>query len=165
MLNTNATYPLIHRTHCARHRAYEHLRGYVVCDGLNGDDMTHAIEDMKTCLPTGFVGYNYILDEGGEGWMKEYGEGIKALEGGMEGSEEGGGKKKNKSKDDDTRRAQVMNCIEAMKINVEERVLNSMKVIETNEIETNKTALENWEVEEQAVWGIDCYTRGNIVER
>mmetsp|Transcript_5214 Transcript_5214/g.10393 ORF Transcript_5214/g.10393 Transcript_5214/m.10393 type:complete len:1956 (+) Transcript_5214:214-6081(+) len=140
-----------------KERTYDHLRGYVVCDGLNKDDMTHAIEDMKTCLPTGFVGYNYILDEGGEGWMKEYGEGIRALEGGVDDDGKG-------NKDEDTRRAQVTSCIEAMKVNVEERVLNSMKVTEMDEIETNKTAKENWEVEEQAVWGIDCYTRGNIVE-
>ena len=138
-------------------RMYEHLRGYVVCDGLNGDDKYHAIEEMKTTLPQGFVGYNYILDEGGEGWMKEYGQGIQALEDGVDGGV-------GNNKDEATRRAQVINCMEAMKVYVEERVLNSMNVIGGVEIETNKTANDNWEVEEQAVWGIDCYTRGNIVE-
>ena len=166
-------------------RKYERLSADTVCDGLSNVDKGIATYERKTSLPDSFVGISYRYDDTGqsEAWMKSV-----VDETGHNTQEKDDARKAAMAlaADDGVTRAQVVATMQTLLIGVQDKVMTERNVLHQHELrsvnwqvdqnEKRKkndfklqehsmepvTSEEVPEIVEQAVWGIDCYTRRNI---
>ena len=156
-------------------REYDRLQSNVICAGLGAVDDLSTSYELRTTLPNGFVGISYKYNDTGqsEGWMKSV-------------LDESSHDKKKKNKDDDSGdneykaakllaadegvvRAQVQATMQNLLIQVQDKVMTDAGILKAEELR-----VANWEssssdkhgtpeLVEQPVWGIDCYTRRNVM--
>ena len=161
-------------------RRYERLRKDVVSAGLSDLDERIASYELKTSLPDSFIGLSYRYDDTGqsEAWMQSVVE--------ESGVDTKGSQAKQAAEalaaDEGVVRAQVNATIQSLLIGVQDRVMTEMGVLQQPELvsanwiesedlmqedpmDQNRDGGENItpEIVEQPVWGIDCYTRRNIL--
>ena len=181
----------------------------VICDGLSPKDSSYAMYELETKLPDSFVGLAYTYDDAGqhsEMWMKTVANETtrtakvrrKRQKKGEEGSEDTStvSNKAAKAamalaKDDGVVRAQVQATMTTLLIQVQDRVMTDLGVMNHPEARSanwddgdrlrdydagagsgeariqqgtlSKSAGGLPQVAEQEVWGIDCYTRKNVM--
>ena len=138
-------------------------------------DRDAAEKKLTTSLPAGFVGVPYSYNDTGisEGWMKSFGGRLKALSSSaaerrtMREEEEESITQDLLENDAGVVKAQVASSMDSLLNAVVEGCMNDAAVIRQPEIVTTRTAVETGgvaTVSEQPVWGLDCYTRKNVVE-
>ena len=181
----------------------------VICDGLSPKDSSYAMHELETKLPDSFVGLAYTYDDAGqhsEMWMKTVANETtrtakvkrKRPKKGEEGSDDTSTVSNKAAKaamalatDDGVVRAQVQTTMTTLLIQVQDRVMTDLGVMNHPEARS-----ANWDdgdrlrdydtgagsgeamiqqgnlcksagglpqVAEQEVWGIDCYTRKNVM--
>lgn len=164
-------------------RRYERLTSDVVSAGLSELDERTATYELKTSLPDSFIGMSYRYDDTGqsEAWMQSVVE---------EAEAKGEAKGTNKAKqaamalaaDQGVVRAQVVATMQSLLIGVQDRVMTEMSVLHQPELRSanwvesedldleadqkDQDAIDNKfrpQIVEQPVWGIDCYTRQNLL--
>ena len=182
-------------------RKYERLQSSsVICDGLSEMDKSYAMYELGTSIPDSFVGLAYTYDDSGqhsEMWMKTVVDETTAKPKSRKKKKSADDsadavKDENKeqsaaaalAKDDGVTKAQVQNTMQALLIQVQDKVMTDLGVMNQPEARS-----ANWddgddrrnyrggaaevkqgsnfstlpEVAEQEVWGIDCYTRKNVM--
>ena len=148
-------------------RKYEYLSSYATCEGLDSLDEDAALMEMRTDMKQGFLGFNEASGDSqtSENWMSQFGKSLKSLN----NSNQPAPVTSEITNDPSVITAQVSACLERLKINVEESVMNDNHVIDQPEIVTTRTAASSSispppipQVSEQPVWGLDGYTRFNI---
>lgn len=150
-------------------RKYERLTADDVCDGLSTIDERIAQFERKTSLPDRFIGQAYQYDDTGESetWMRSVVDETAANDKFTKKV-----KKKQKdaiSADDEVIRAQISATMQSMLIAVQDKVMTNQKVMHQPELHSENWLRESKEegiesdIIEQPVWGIDCYTRKNIL--
>jgi hypothetical protein len=152
-------------------RRYERLKTDVVSAGLSELDERTASYELKTSIPDSFIGMSYRYDDTGqsEAWMQSV-------------VDEAGAKTKTKgdqakeaavalAADKGVVRAQVVATMQSLLIGVQDRVMTERSVldqpelvsanwVQSNDVESSEVKSE---IVEQPVWGIDCYTRKNLL--
>lgn len=162
-------------------RMYERLSSTnVICSGLSPVDQRSAENELQTALPNSFVGLPYDYDDVGqsENWMKSVG-GVMMMSHEKKAAAA-------LAKDGGVVRAQVETTMQMLLIAVQDRVMTQEGVLERPELisrnwcedlsrhhaDTTTTTLDasrnnnnkkKPELSEQPVWGIDSFTRGNVV--
>ena len=181
-------------------RKYERLEtSSVVCDGLSDMDKSYAIYELGTSIPDSFVGLAYTYDDSGqhsETWMKtvvdETSTKPRAKRKKKSDDSSDPEKDKNKeqsaaaalAKDDGVTKAQVQNTMQALLIQVQDKVMTDLGVMHQSEarsanwddgddrrnyrggaaeVEQGSNINTRPDVAEQEVWGVDCYTRKNVM--
>jgi hypothetical protein len=181
--NTEAAMQGLWRQKPFPERKYEQLRDNVVCAGLSELDERTAIYELETSLPDSFVGLSYTFNDTGQSelWMKSV-----ATKTGASGDTGGVNDERRLAEaikaDDGVVRAQVQASMSTLLIEVQDRVMTDVGVLNQPELRSanwdgddshsaelaaiNGTSLnfpaEPPDIVEQPVWGIDCYTRRNI---
>jgi hypothetical protein len=166
-------------------RRYERLTSAVVSDGLSELDERTASYELKTNLADSFIGMSYRYDDTGqsEAWMQSVVD---------EAGTKGRGKSMDQAKqaamalaaDEGVVRAQVVATMQSLLIGVQDRVMTTMSVLQqpellsanwvesenpamkidpVDEMPTSRDDRQKAEIVEQPVWGIDCYTRRNLL--
>lgn len=166
-------------------RKYERLTdNNVVCDGLSKVDEKIASYELRTNLPDAFVGVSYCFndDTKSEAWMKSV-----LSETGGQGQEAA----RAMAQDEGVIRAQVSTCMEMLLVAVQDRVMTEAGVLHQPELRSanweskgSRTPKAGHSQQQQAdsgdsakvtsdsptpdiieqpVWGIDCYTRKNVL--
>jgi hypothetical protein len=189
------------RKHAFPERKYERLESSsVVCDGLSEMDKSFAVYELGTSIPDSFVGLAYTYDDSGqhsETWMKTVVDETTAKPKArrkkkgaddLNDAENDTNKEHTAAaalaKDDGVTKAQVQNTMQALLIQVQDKVMTDLGVMNQPEARS-----ANWddgddrrnyrggaaeveqgsnfntlpEVAEQEVWGVDCYTRKNVM--
>ena len=173
-------------------RKYDPMTGNVICSGLSKIDEQSAKYELKTTLPDSFVGLCYSYNDTGqsEGWMQSV---VDETSGGSKRKpkKEADNYEQKAAKalaeNDGVVRAQVLSTMRQLLISVQDRVLTERGVLKQPELK-----VANWkdkELElasstsdpvnpvssmlvpsksepdliEQFVWGMDCYTRRNVM--
>ena len=156
-------------------REYNRLSSNLICAGLGSIDELSASYELRTTLPDGFVGISYKYNDTGqsEGWMKS------VLDESLhESRKKGPGEPIDNEKrtaqllaaDQGVVRAQVQATMQHLLIQVQDKVMTDKCILKGQELRVanwgnsspNKPAASP-ELVEQPVWGIDCYTRRNIM--
>ena len=165
-------------------RRYEKLRKDVVSAGLSELDERTASYELKTSLPDSFIGMSYRYDDTGqsEAWMKSLLDDAGLSSGGSQAKEAA----KALAADKGVVRAQVVATMQSLLIGVHDKVMTETSVlhqpelVSANWIKSEKSmqidTVEDKaasgaekgknitpEIVEQPVWGIDCYTRKNVL--
>jgi len=152
-------------------RIYEKLpTSNVICSGLSSFDQSSAEYELITSLPNRFVGIPYSYDDVGqsEDWMKSISHTSKNQEEELAASA--------LARDDGVVKAQVKTTMDMLLISVQDRVMTEKGVLNHAELKSANWAMEEENIQnqpnnihysaellEQPVWGIDCYTRQNIM--
>ena len=156
-------------------RKYDRLSSNLICAGLGSIDELSASYELRTTLSDGFVGISYKYNDTGqsEGWMKSV-----LDESSHESRKKGSGEPIDNEKktaqllaaDQGVVRAQVQATMQHLLIQVQDKVMTDKCILKGQELR-----VANWgnsspnkptaspELVEQPVWGIDCYTRRNIM--
>lgn len=174
-------------------RKYERLKSDVICAGLSRLDEQSASYEKQTELPESFVGLAYTYNDTGEseGWMKSVFKTAMSQDRRREGlTAEEERAATALATDDGVVRAQVRATMRTLLICVQDKVLTDKGVLTENELRSANWDMPDTEKEmaitaseaamssadvstvtdglipdlvEQSVWGIDCYTRRNII--
>jgi [histone H3]-lysine4 N-trimethyltransferase ATXR3 len=171
-------------------RKYERLQADVLCAGLSTVDEKIAAFELKTKLPDSFIGQSYRYDDTGqsEAWMKSVVDEtgfhhVRSTKASKKAPAEERMAALALAADEGVVRAQVSATMQSLLIAVQDRVMTECGVLRQPELRS-----ANWidepvaapsastecsplskdvellpEIVEQPVWGIDCYTRGNIL--
>lgn len=171
-------------------RKYERLKQNVVCHGLSELDEMIATYELRTTLPDSFVGLSYAFNDTNQSelWMTSVLNDksvANRLKSNSEKSPNGADDEQKAAlalaTDNGVVHAQVKATMQSLLIAVQDRVLTEMNVLHQPELKS-----ANWadslepvadvisstdfeashsdpELVEQPVWGIDCYTRRNIL--
>lgn len=152
-------------------RKYERLTADTICAGLSTLDKRIAEYERRTQLPDSFIGLSYRYDDThqSETWMQSV----------VDETGSGGKQKTNEkqaalalSADEGVRRAQINATMQSLLIAVQDKVMTERKVLQERELNSANWLLDESdrsssdpepEIVEQPVWGIDCYTRKNIL--
>ena len=164
-------------------RQYERLqKSNVVCDGLSNFEQKIVEYELETSLPNCFVGIPYSYNDVGqsEDWMKSMGGFVQQKNTNLPQIIKGKTMKSKEkiaadalAQDDGVVKAQVRTTMEMLLISVQDRVMTQNGVLDHPElisanwldvIDKSQHGNEiNGELSEQPVWGIDCYTRQNVM--
>mmetsp|Transcript_49199 Transcript_49199/g.96205 ORF Transcript_49199/g.96205 Transcript_49199/m.96205 type:complete len:1958 (-) Transcript_49199:139-6012(-) len=147
-------------------RNYETLSSYVICDGLDDNDICSAKHELITTMDDRFVGIPYNFSDVGlsESWMK--------VVGGTVNYKETSEVAAAINSDEGVIKAQVMNTIDRLLIEVQDKCMTEFGVLKQKELKVGNyekspgcsELLDTPDVTEQPVWGIDCFVRKNIME-
>eukprot|EP00804_Cyclotella_cryptica_P023246 CCRYP_000433-RA/>CCRYP_000433-RA protein AED:0.02 eAED:0.02 QI:325/1/1/1/1/1/5/149/3140 len=190
------------RKHAFPERKYERLEtASVICDGLSEMDKSYAIYELGTSIPDSFVGLAYTYDDSGqhsETWMKTVVDETTAKPKSKRRKKDVDdaaapteNDKNNEhtaalalANDDGVVKTQVHSTMQALLIQVQDRVMTDLGVMHqpearsanwddgdhrrnyrggSAEVEQGSKFMTLPEVAEQEVWGVDCYTRKNIM--
>jgi len=147
-------------------RNYETLSSYVICDGLDDNDICSAKHELVTTMDDRFVGIPYNFSDVGlsESWMK--------VVGGTVNYKETSEVAAAINSDGGVIKAQVMNTIDRLLIEVQDKCMTEFGVLKQKELKVGNyekssccsELVDTPDVTEQPVWGIDCFVRKNIME-
>ncbi len=118
-------------------RIYDPISCYVVTHAIDEGEGVELLKQLETPLE-GYVGQAYNFDDHGltEEWMTTFRD-----------------KQSTKPSDDDVIRTHVVGLMEIMIAQIQDRVCNEAKVLDSPPLVLGK------DIKEVPVWGIDCYTR------
>jgi hypothetical protein len=165
-------------------RKYERLDADVICAGLSALDQRSATYEKETSLSDSFVGLAYTYNDTGqsEGWMKSVLDETTRSSKANTNDDAALSKEEQVANaiasDDGVVRAQVRATMRSLLIGVQDKVMTDEGILQQPELRS-----ANWEdgtdaniessggpespqaphLVEQSVWGIDCYTRRNIL--
>lgn len=120
-------------------RKYERINSYVVATGLSQSDVENIDNQLKTTL-NGCLGQAYNYDDQGltEEWMVTFRD------------------ESFQASTDDVIRTQIVNLLELMTTQVQDRVCNEIGIVDREPLGLGPS------LREAPVWGIDSYTRKMI---
>lgn len=152
-------------------REYDRLSSNLICSGLGPIDELSASYELRTTLPDGFLGISYKYNDTGqsEGWMKSV-----LCESSQEKERKGTteNRSNNEAKaaellasDQGVVRAQVQATMQHLLIQVQDKVMTDQGILRGQELRVAnwENSLPDPELVEQPVWGMDCYTRRNVM--
>ena len=138
-------------------RQYEPLTDYVITESIKEEEATNILSQLDTTL-NGFLGpaYNYDDNMLTEEWMVSFRDGKSTNKKDNTSDSFSSPSISNQASDDEVIRTQIVGLLEVMVGQVQDRVCNSLGVLDVPPVGLGGR------LKEAPVWGIDCYTRRMI---